>query len=342
MWVVHNHTPFATAGSFVCDKNGYMHWVVAVRATLEFADSGRLVRAAEQLPVSRTPVFRGPATTSSLIHDNDLVLPKTATDVIVDAHAWAPAQRPVTMLDVGFELGPIRKQLRVHGPRSWIHSATQDITPGTPQTFVTSPIGYECAFGGADKSGGHFAPNPAGRGYALSPTELLHTLAPSIEDLAEPLMAKRRPSRAAGFGAIAAHWSPRSAFAGTYDARWQRERAPLWPQDLDERFFQSAPVDQQVPGQLRGGEECVLVHLTKSGSARFRLPKIRIEVVTQFKDASERSEATLQTVLIQPEASRLTLVWSAAHVSQDREHRLEHSRVTWEGEKTWAEPQQRT
>ena len=93
-----------------------------------------------------------------------------------------------------------------------------------------------------------------------------------------------------------------------------------------------------MSGLLRGGEECVLLRLTRNGEARFRLPRITIRVLTHFKDRIEQNEATLQTVCIQSEVQRLTLVWSASQVCQEREHLLEQSRVTWEGEKTWAEP----
>lgn len=342
MWVVHNYTPFATAGGFVHDRSGQLHWVVGVRATLEFSESGELIRSATQIPVSRVPVFQGPTTTSSLLHDADLMLPKRSTDVILDAHACAPSHRPVTELEVGFELGNLRKRLRVYGERRWMRHATQGVVPSSPKPFVNSQISYEHAFGGADKSGSYFAPNPIGRGYARTPDELLHVVAPHIEDPAQPLTAARPPTRSIGFGAIAAHWEERVRFSGTYDARWQRERAPIWPQDLDERFFQSAPSDQQVLGRLRGNEECVLLRLTHSGIARFRIPRISVRVSTQFRDGLEQSEAVLQTVLIQSESQRLTLVWNAAHPCQEREHLLEHSRVTWEGEKSWAEPQQRT
>lgn len=342
MWVIQNYTPFAVAGGFVYDREGRLQWVVAVRATLEFSESGQLTRSAFQAPVSRVAAFHGPAATSSLLHDAELLLPKRFTDVILDAQAWAPGQRPVAELDVGFELGRIRKRLRVYGERTWVRHATQGIVPGTPKPFVTSPIKYEHAFGGQDKSGRSFLHNPVGRGYALSPEDLLHSLAPNIEDPSAPTMAARPPARAAGFGAVAAHWAERTRFAGTYDERWQRERAPLWPDDLDERFFQSAPSDQQVPGRLSGGEECLLLHLTRAGQARFRIPRIAIRVSTQFKQGVEHSDARLNTVFIQSQTQQLTIGWSAAHPCQDREHLLELSRVTWEGEKTWAEPQRQT
>jgi len=38
-----------------------------------------------------------------------------------------------------------------------------------------------------------------------------------------------------------------SQYSGTYDEAWQRDMAPLLPEDFDEQFFQRAPPDQQIP-----------------------------------------------------------------------------------------------
>src|SRR4029079_3507430 len=58
----------------------------------------------------------------------------------------------------------------------------------------------------------------------------------------------RWPIRAAegGWAAIPAHWSQRARFAGTYDDAWRESRWPLPPEDFDPRFFNVAPIDQQL------------------------------------------------------------------------------------------------
>ncbi|MCP3973237.1 MAG: DUF2169 domain-containing protein, partial [bacterium] len=114
----------------------------------------------------------------------------------------------------------------------------------------------------------------------------------------------------AGFGPIAGHWSPRVELAGTYDEKWERERQPLLAEDFDERFHQSAPADQQVPGFLRGGEEVTLHHLTPSGILRFRLPRVTLGIVTAFDDGEQRRHrACIHTVAFEPDVPRVILVW---------------------------------
>ena len=63
------------------------------------------------------------------------------------------------------------------------------------------------------------------------------------------------------FGPLAAHWQPRVQWGGTYGDKWAKDRQPLLPEDFDERFFQSAPEDQQAPTYLKGGEAVELVKL---------------------------------------------------------------------------------
>jgi hypothetical protein len=343
MWVTKNHTPFAVAGAFACDVAGRKQWLVAIRATFEIEAGGQLVRAAEQLPVARAPKFRSEPATSSLVHDADLVFGKRATDIILNAQAWAPGGRPTHVLDVGFELGRIRKSLRVYGERVWTRVAG-GLMPSRPSPFVSIPIHYERAFGGADPRGqGHFAVNPVGRGYAFEPAALVDKLVPNIEDPREPLdRPEARPRKAAGFGAIAGHWPQRARYAGTYDERWQRERAPLWPEDYDTRFAQAAPEDQQVEGFLRGGELCTLHNLSRAGTLRFALPTPQLRVITQFADGEIDRDAVLHTVFIEPDENRLTLVWCSAIECHDREHLLERSLILAEGKRTWAERRRST
>ncbi len=43
----------------------------------------------------------------------------------------------------------------------------------------------------------------------------------------------------------------RIKFAGTYDDKWKDERFPFLPQDFDEQYFLSAPVDLSDEEVLR-------------------------------------------------------------------------------------------
>ena len=62
-----------------------------------------------------------------------------------------------------------------------------------------------------------------------------------------------------GFGPVARHWLPRRALGGSYDAAWVEARVPLWPADVDPRFFMAAPEPLQATRHLVGGELLVVL-----------------------------------------------------------------------------------
>ena len=46
-------------------------------------------------------------------------------------------------------------------------------------------------------------------------------------------------------------------YAGTYDKKWQEERAPLLPRDFSKRFLNAAAPGLVAPGYLRGDETVI-------------------------------------------------------------------------------------
>jgi hypothetical protein len=130
-------------------------------------------------------------------------------------------------------------------------------------------------------------------------------LAPNIEYLEHK--AGQEP---AGFGPIAPHWTHRLRYAGTYDEEWEKERLPLYPKDLDDRFFLCSPEDQRPKHHLLGGETVELLNLTPGGRLVFLLPRIAFGFETLFKDGDRvRHRGQLHTVILEPEVPRVILVW---------------------------------
>lgn len=335
LWIVNNQTPFAVGKAFVRDREAREMWIVAVRASFGIKRDGTLWLLEEQQAVSRTPHFRGDPAVSSLLYESDFPFTKVATDVIVEGHAWAPRGRPVAAVDLSLQIGRILKRLRVHGDRVWMRTTEPGVLrPSDAQPFVKMPIVYERAWGGVEAgSASGWAWNPVGLGLSSESSALLERAVPNIEEPRAPIKTSAsRPMRPAGLGAIAAHWNPRLSFAGTYDARWERERAPLWPEDFDSRFFQVAPEDQQASGFMQGGERCELHQLTADGTLRFNLPRLRIIARTYFTDCEVQRTADLHLVLIEPDLPRVQLVWQAAFECHGREHELRSTTVRCEGE----------
>jgi hypothetical protein len=123
-------------------------------------------------------------------------------------------------------------------------------------------------------------------------------------------------------------------YAGTYDERWLQTRQPLLPDDFDDRHFQCAPVDQQAPSFLRGGEPVVCHHLTPDGELRFALPKVFLGFQTRFYDGSREfhQDRRLHTVILEPDYPRVSLVWHSALPCHFKVHKLDRTIVTLKSE----------
>ncbi|WP_426753612.1 DUF2169 family type VI secretion system accessory protein [Myxococcus sp. Y35] len=313
MWALKNRTAYAAERNWIRDKDGVHWWLVAVKATFDIAPGGRLQLADEQPPPVLMPEYFGAPGQSSLRYDSDLLAVKPSTEVLLDACAHAPRGKPAETVPVSLRLGTLHKVLLVYGPRIYSRGIL-GVGTGRPQPFTTSPIRYESAFGGydqtdTDSSNHRFDErNPVGRGFVTRHAHLAGKPAHTIEyPKGDP--AIRGP---AGFGPIDATWMPRRKLAGTYDARWERTKKPLLPDDYDPAFALSAPGDQRFDRALAGGERVELVNLTPEGFLRFELPRISLGFTTHVGRRSEEYGARLTTVLVEPEVRRLSLVWQGA------------------------------
>lgn len=313
MWTLRNKTPYAAERSWVRDKAGEHLWIVAVKATFQILPDGRLKLADEQRPPLLAPEYFGEPGASSLRYEADLGLPKPTTDIIVNAHAHAPGSRPAPSVSVSLRVDDIRKSLLVHGERVYYQGAT-GLTTSNPRPFLSQPIRYEAAFGGADLSDpdprNHRMDmrNPIGRGFARDRAELADRPAHTIE---YPGTDPAAPGPA-GFGALASYWSPRLELGGTYDARWEQTKKPFLPDDYDAGATLCAPADQRPQRHLYGGERFELVHLTPEGAMRFDLPKIYLTFSTSFGRRREEHRSRLATVIVELEDRCLMLVWQTA------------------------------
>ncbi len=313
MWALENHTPFAAERTWVRDRNGAEVWVVAVKGTYVIQPDGSTDLAENQVEVHRVPKYRGEPGKSSLISEADLLHTKPATDIIVHGQAYAPAGGLATQVDVTLRVANIEKTVRVFGDRYWEKFLGLEMT--SPVPFERMPITYERAFGGTDqndenpKKHGWERRNPVGTGFATKAEHLTGRLAPNVEDPHHLISGWKDRPKPAGFGPIARDWSPRVELAGTYDQKWVDERLPLLPLDFDERFYQSAPEDQQAPGYLRGGESVELLNLTPEGYLAFTLPQVRLTFRTELGRERVEHRANLHTVILEPDVPRVLMVW---------------------------------
>jgi hypothetical protein len=308
-----NATPFAAERLVLQDKAGRDVLVAVAKCTYAAGPRGLRI-ADEQLPVQLGDTFHGEPGASSTALESDAVPWKPGTDVVAIGHAWAPRGQ-ARELDVELAVGPVRRALRVFGERRWSEAAGA-VTLTPPLPFERVPLVYERAFGGADLS----APdprdhevelrNPVGVGLVARRSRALDgTPLPNLEDPAALIGDPGDRPEPAGFGFIGRGWQPRAALAGTYDAAWSAERAPLLPDDFDERFYHGAHPRLVSRGHLRGDEEVRLVHLGPGGAARFRLPGAAPRITVTVGDASEALVVAFDTLILDVDALRVTLVW---------------------------------
>ncbi|HEX3696356.1 MAG TPA: DUF2169 domain-containing protein [Polyangia bacterium] len=331
MWQIQNRTPFAVGQGWIRDRDGAETWLVVVKATFDILPDGSTKVSPAQPKVIYSPVHRGEPGASSLLLENDFVLGKKTTDVVVNGTAHAKGGAPVRTMDVAIQVGPVKKVLKVFGERVWGPRGTW-LSPPVP--FVSMPLTYERAFGGVDKKSEHpeidwYWPNPVGAGFVKSRSHIEGLRAANVEYPGDPIKDWDSKPAPAGLGIISSHWKERAAFAGTYDAAWEQKRQPLLPTDFDIRHLQTVPKDQQSPTFMRGGEPVALLGLTPSGTLRFALPSVDLSLVTHFMDGERRAHQppALHTVILEPDLLRVSLVWHSAVECHPKVHKLEKTVV---------------
>ena len=290
-----NFTPFANLRFSNLDAQGNEFGVFMVKTAHDIPAEGPCTLSSEQEPFVLTDSYFGELNTSPLRYPSDMVPWKPATDVILDAIAYAPSGQPSAEWQVGIRIRDaqgmeLEKRLRVTGPREWSgQSGRRQIS--APRPVPDLPIRYDLAHGGIlsdgeDKDGQPIMraceTNPVGCGWldrAPKRDERNHA-APQISGVDGSLPDPAREVPPEGFGPIPPAWLPRRSYAGTYDDHWLNEVWPGWPHDYAFRFHNAAHPDLQSAGHMRGALSIELTHLHPDRPVwRFSLPDERPVVV---------------------------------------------------------------
>jgi hypothetical protein len=333
------------------DKQGQPWLVALAKATYRFEpdETGRPQLAEKQNQLMASDTFEGEPGLSTPFFESDYVPLKRACDVVLKGSAHAPWVRSSpgsathidTSLAVQSAMGValLHKRIRVYGERRWVKRLGALWMMGDAQPFSSMPVTYSRAFGGlfTHESIGSSDPrdflahpmNLVGRGYGKGKfmqratgalahqTELWHS--GSWQSVGNP----SEDGVPASYGPIARNWQPRLAFAGTYDQHWQDEVFPLLPADFDERYYQCAPLDQQMPFP-RGGEIITLGNLSlvaaqngerSRGLLSFRLPpenKLALPMVLLPKNRQQIAlKPVVDTISIDADAGTYDITWRA-------------------------------
>lgn len=329
-----NRTPFQVQPLLLQDINGRDQLVIAIKATYSIGENGSLTIADEQAEVQMENEFVGEPESSSMLKECEATLCKSGTDVVVNGSVFGGPR--VSQLDAGIRVASLRNVCRVFGERHWVKK-TGGASISNPKPFEQVSLLYENSFGGEDASHEDAAlhamepRNPVGCGFITKKSKLSvpDLRVPSVENPRQLLKKLGDNPQPVGFGFLSPSWQPRVSFAGTYDEQWQKERCPQLPEDFDHRFYNSANPELISDEYFQGGELVELVNLGKVRKLRFELPKIDFEIVN-VTSARKRSilEARLNTVFIEPDEPRVTLLWKATEDVYQKLHKLWFARVT--------------
>lgn len=295
---------------------------VVCKATFELRP-GVSPLAVEQLPVVEADVHTLEG--GGLVLASEVVPLKKRPEVLVVGHAYAPEGRPVPSLAARLAVSGIDKTIRVVGDRLFEEDGRLD---DPPEPFTRMPLVWERAAGGPGTS------NPAGiplgdaaraRGSGRVPAPNLlpvGTRITSRSDLVPPI----------GFGPIAPLWPSRAECLQAHVAWWDPKRwheRPL-PADLDLRYFNAAPADQQRSLPF-GEEEILLEHL----HPRFPQLSTRLAAVTPAATVDQGAgpeplQLRCDTLVIDTDRGLAMLVWRG-HVPLDHPQRAGRVVITGPG-----------
>lgn len=314
-----NQTPFVAGWTQGFGPDCRERVVVAVRATyrLESAGEPEPLLAETQAPLLEADVFGDDPAFDAPRFENDFALFKPRCDVLLRGCAHAPNGVPAPTIEVALRVGACQKAFRVTGPRVWSRTLMDGARASPPVPFIDQEISYDVAFGGTDihptdpSKIRSYLPNPCGSGYCQFSANLDQMALAVTEAIDDPITRPDGNYSPMAFGPLGRHWVPRLGYAGTYDQRWRENKLPFLPDDFDWQYFQAAPLDQQIP-YPSGGESIVLLNLGASGPIVTRVPERGVTVVfVRHRGEALTRPANLDTLLLEPELDRMTLVWRA-------------------------------
>ena len=343
-----NATRMATGYTLGTEPSGREWLVIVIKGTFQLPKTGEDVRLHEQqLPLLMADAWCGLPARSAPRYEADFALRKQRCDILLHGSAYAPDGRPVARVPVGLRVGGRAKTFAVVGNRHW-QSGLTAITASTPEAFTHQPIGYEQAFGGLDTSDpdpschAAFMSNPVGRGFHrnLKSECIDGAPLPNTEELERPVTSPQGAFAPMAFGPVGRNWEPRIRYAGTYDQAWLDEHFPFLPPDFDDRYYQSAPLDQQWQLPV-GRQEVVLANLTPDGHRTFTLPDFEAPVNIIAKGGSrEDLRATLDTIVLEPDLERFTMTWRLARPLKRSIFEISQVLVGRKGREWWQQREQ--
>jgi hypothetical protein len=340
-----NATRMSAGFTMGLEPSGRELLVVVVKGTFTLPKSGEEVQLHdEQAPLVMADTFSGDAGATAPVYEVDYAPRKGACDVLLLGSAYAPSGYTATRVRVGLQVGSMTKSFDVLGDRHWDAGAA-GIRVSPPQPFVRMPISYDVAFGGVDQESDDpsehaaYMLNPVGRGFRkqLRSAWVDGLPLPNTEAPGEPVTSPTGGYAPMALSPLGRGWQQRSCFAGTYGQQWLDEVFPFLPRDFDERYFQAAPGDQQLP--IGSGSLAVtLSNLTPDGLRQFTLPRFDAPIhVFPRQGPRENYTGFLDTIVFEPDLDRFTMTWRVTRPLKKRMLEVRQILVGKKGREWWQE-----
>lgn len=235
----------------------------------------------------------------------DQGMPKPRGEALVTGSCFAPRGTSRVASEASFRVGELRKNLNVFGNRFWDLEGGIMKLMSDPEPFSEVPITWDNAFG--DEG---FERNPLGRGIksVVAPDGRTRISLPNIEYPGRLIGSPSDRPDPAGFGALDLMWPQRFKKQGTYDEKWQRERWPYFPDDMNYEFFNTALEDQFITGSFAGDETIEIVNMHPDMQViNSNLPRLRVRCfVTKKKDLKAGGD---DNEIFQEVTTRIDTVW---------------------------------
>jgi hypothetical protein len=325
-----NDTRMVAGYNMGLEPSGRELLVVVIKGSFVLPKPGEQVRLhEEQLPLVMADTFTGEPGFSAPVYEVDFAPRKPSCDVLLLGSAHAPEGRQVTRMQVGLFVGPMTKTCQVVGDRVW-YGGLSGITASAPLSFTEMPVSYDVAFGGPDRNSEDetehdaYLPNPVGRGWHkhLKSNWIDGNPLPNTEESGKSVSSPNDKYKPMAFGPLGRGWPQRARFAGTYDQQWLDDVFPFLPTDFDERYYQAAPADQQMP-LPKGPMEVVLSGFTRDGLRQFALPHFEAPVyVFPKRGQPENYTATMDTIVFEPDQERFTMSWRVSRPLKKSMHEI--------------------
>lgn len=324
-----NTTRFKAGSSALFDTEGHDLVVTAVKGTFVIPEKGKTPSLHEdQVDIFSGDQYEGDPSHSGIRYPADLVMGKINTDIGLHGTVYNPKHEPVKKLKAAVKVGEYYKEILAFGNRTWTKSLFK---PGysitEPDQFSRIPLSSERMFGGIARTKKRenivFEDNPMGTGFIGNGDQVGGTRLPNFEDPNDRIKTCTKTHAPATFGFALPTSGRRRAWAGTFDDFWMKNRCPLFPRDMDLRYFNCAQPELTASGFLTGGENVILLNLTPGGLKAFTVPEYNIRVTFNLNGKLIQKKACIHTLVIEPDLNRFYMTWFASERLGKSRHLME-------------------